>query len=83
MMLETALAIGVAAGFAGYLVYRWQEATMADPPYQTPVKTSGCNGDCNQGRDCVCFQQSCDQSVQEFDSKLNPKAAWPFPMEKP
>ena len=39
MNIETALAIVVAAGFACYLVYRWQEAVvdMADPPYQAPV----------------------------------------------
>ena len=78
MTLETVIAIIVGAGFACYLVYRWQESVvdMADPPYQPPVK---CNQDCNQGRDCDCFQQSCDMSVSEFDSKLKPNATWPFP----
>lgn len=78
MTLETILIIVVAAGFCCYLVYRWQESAvdMAVPPYQEPVK---CNQDCRQGRDCDCFQQSCDMSVEEFDSKLNPNATWPFP----
>lgn len=78
MTLEVALAIVVAAGFCCYLVYRWQEAVvdMAVPPYQEPVK---CNQDCNQGRDCDCFQRSCDLTVEEFDTQLNPKATWPFP----
>jgi hypothetical protein len=81
MTVETVLVILVGAAFACYLVFRWQEAAvdMAVPPYQPPVKSVGCNGDCNQGRDCVCFQQSCDMSVQEFDTKLNPQATWPFP----
>lgn len=79
MTLETVIVIAVAAAFACYLVYRWQEAVVdnaAPPPYPSPVE---CNRDCRQGRDCDCFQRSCDQSVEEFDTTLNPKAAWPFP----
>ena len=42
MALELVLAILVAAVFACYLVYRWQEAAvdggMAPPPYQKPVE---------------------------------------------
>lgn len=41
MTVEIALAIVVAAGFACYLVWKWQEAAvdnMADPPYQKPVE---------------------------------------------
>jgi hypothetical protein len=68
---------------------------MAVPPYQEPVKTDmvdewkqigtarqtvKCNQDCNQGRDCDCFQRSCDLTVEEFDTQLNPKATWPFPV---
>lgn len=40
MTVEMALAICVAAAFACYLVWQWQEAAvdnMADPPYQPPV----------------------------------------------
>lgn len=79
MNTETLILLVVFAAFCCYLVYRWQEAIvdMADPPYQSPV--GKCTQDCRQGRDCTCFQQSCDQTVQEFDSKLNPKATWPFP----
>lgn len=83
MNIETVLAIAVGAGFACYLVYRWQEAAvdMAVPPYQPPVKTVECNRDCRQGRDCDCFQRSCDLSVAEFKNQAPPN--WPFPMEKP
>lgn len=81
MTVETVGIIIVLTAFACYLVFKWQAAAMAIPPYQAPVKSVGCNGDCNQGRDCVCFQRSCDMSVQEFDTPLNPKAAWPFPHE--
>lgn len=80
MTLEIAIAIFVTAAFCCYLVYRWQEALVdspAPPPYPPPVK---CSGDCNQGRDCDCFQRSCDMTVEEFDAtKLNPQATWPFP----
>ena len=39
MTVELALAIVVAAAFACYLVWQWQESAvdMADPPYQPPV----------------------------------------------
>ena len=41
MTLELALAIVVAAAFACYLVWQWQESAvdsdMAPPPYQSPV----------------------------------------------
>ena len=32
-----------------------------------------CNQNCNQGRDCDCFQRSCDMTVKEYDAR------WPFP----
>lgn len=38
MQLETALAIVVGAAWACYLVWKWQEAAMAPPPYQPPVQ---------------------------------------------
>ena len=39
MTIETALAIVVAAAWACYLVWKWQEAVvdLATPPYQEPV----------------------------------------------
>jgi hypothetical protein len=37
------------------------------------VKTVRCNQNCNQGRDCDCFQRSCDMTVKEY------YAHWPFP----
>ena len=77
MTILTALFIFVLAAFACYLVWQWQQATPAPEPYPMPVT---CNQDCRQGRDCDCFQRSCDMSVAEFDgTKLNPKATWPFP----
>lgn len=39
MQLETALAIVVGAAWGCYLVWKWQEAAFAPPPYQEPVKT--------------------------------------------
>lgn len=38
MTVETALAIVVGAAWACYLVWKWQEAAFAPPPYQEPVK---------------------------------------------
>ena len=63
MTVELALAIVVAAAFACYLVWQWQESAvgMADPPYQPPV----------------------EPETPKLDTTLNPKAAWPFPTEKP
>ncbi len=60
MMLETALAIVVGAAWACYLVWKWQEAAFAPPPYQPPVEDK-------------------TESVEETETVLNPKAAWPFP----
>jgi hypothetical protein len=81
MTVELALAIVVASAFCCYLVWQWQGAAI--PPYQAPLKSVECNQDCRQGRDCDCFQRSCDMTVEEFDgkldTKLNPQAAWPFP----
>lgn len=82
MTTETIAVIIVTAIFCCYLVYRWQEAVVgsAPEPYPVPVK---CNQDCRQGRDCDCFQRSCDMSVEEFDgTKMNPTAAWPFPTSR-
>jgi len=38
MTVETALAIVVGAAWACYLVWKWQEAAFAPPPYQPPVE---------------------------------------------
>jgi hypothetical protein len=38
MTVEIALFICVLAGYACYLVWKWQEAVMAPPPYQEPVE---------------------------------------------
>jgi len=38
MTIETALAIVVGAAWACYLVWKWQEAAFAPPPYQEPVE---------------------------------------------
>jgi hypothetical protein len=60
----------------------WVYATkvrLAIPPYQAPV----CTGDCAQGRNCTCFQQSCDMTVEEYDKRGKPIAAWPFPRNRP
>jgi hypothetical protein len=38
MTLETALAIVVGAAWGCYLVWKWQEAAFAPPPYQPPVE---------------------------------------------
>ena len=38
MTVETALAIVVGAAWACYLVWKWQEAAFAPPPYQEPVE---------------------------------------------
>lgn len=46
------------------------------PPYQDNMNK--CNKDCNQGRNCDCYQRSCDMTVAEYDNKT-----WPFPKEKP
>lgn len=43
-------------------------------PYKD--STTGCNQDCRQGRECDCYQRSCDMTVKEYD------AQWPFPVEK-
>lgn len=37
MTIEIALFIWVLAAYACYLVWKWQEAVMAPPPYQEPV----------------------------------------------
>jgi hypothetical protein len=60
MMLETALAIVVGAAWACYLVWKWQEAAFAPPPYQPPVEDK-------------------TEAVEDAETPLNPKAAWPFP----
>jgi hypothetical protein len=63
MMLETALAIVVGAAWACYLVWKWQEAAFAPPPYQPPVED----------------KTEKSEPPTELDTPLNPKAAWPFP----
>lgn len=42
------------------------------PPYQ-----DSCTQDCCQGRNCDCYERSCDMAVSEYD------ANWPFPRSKP
>jgi hypothetical protein len=63
-MLETALAIVVGAAWACYLVWKWQEAAFAPPPYQPPVEDK---------------TESVEQEAPNTETVLNPKAAWPFP----
>ena len=43
------------------------------PPYQDSAR---CSQVCDQGRNCDCFQRSCDMTVQEYDN-------WPFPRGRP
>jgi hypothetical protein len=38
MTIEFGLFIIVAAAYACYLVWKWQESAFAPPPYQEPVK---------------------------------------------
>lgn len=45
-------------------------------PLDTENKSAECNKDCRQGRDCDCFQRSCDLTVKEYDT-------WPFPRKMP
>jgi hypothetical protein len=80
MTIWTALLI-VAGIFALWYFFLFKKESLATPPYQDHV--SGCNQDCNQGCDCVCFHESCDQTVKEFDAtKINLNATWPFPHGK-
>lgn len=38
MTVETTIILCIAVAFCCYLVFRWQEAAFAPPPYQEPVK---------------------------------------------
>lgn len=73
IFISTVAIIAIIAYLLAYFVSR----EGGYPPYQDSFK---CNHDCRQGRDCDCYQRSCDMSVQEYD-KLH--AAWPFPHNKP
>lgn len=66
--------IVVVAIWAVWVAYQINKAG-GYPPYQD--STVKCNQNCNQGRDCDCYQRSCDMTVQEYD------AQWPFPKDKP
>jgi hypothetical protein len=83
MNFLTALLIVIAI-FVLWYFFLFKKESLATPPYQNPV--GGCNQDCNQGRDCVCFQESCDQTVAEYDKNrekvLASNATWPFPNGK-
>ena len=60
---------------AVWAIWVAREVTNAGgyPPYQDSAR---CTQDCNQGRDCDCYQRSCDMTVKEYDN-------WPFPRSKP
>lgn len=90
MTVEFALAIVVAAAFACYLVWKWQEAVvdMAVPPYQEPVKDTPVikesldnmdNWNAKIG-DKIWYKEA---AAETEPTPLNPKAAWPFPHAKP
>jgi hypothetical protein len=70
MTIETLAIIIVFCLFCCYLVYRWQEAAMAPPPYQEPVKPD-------------MVEQWVEVNKESLDklepTPLNPQAAWPFP----
>ena len=64
MTIETLVIIIVFCLFCCYLVYRWQEAAMAPPPYQEPVKD----------------EPEVEAVVEAVEpTAINPQAAWPFP----
>lgn len=65
---------GIVALWAAWTAYEVNKAGGYQP-YKD--NTSGCNQNCRQGRDCDCYERSCDMSVQEYD------AQWPFPRSKP
>lgn len=57
------------------IVWMWVEcrsAPLAPPPYPVPR----CNQNCRQGRDCDCYERSCDMTPEQYDN-------WPFPRTKP
>lgn len=47
------------------------------------LTSSACTQKCRQGRDCTCFQQSCDMTTKDYDNPNWPfPAPWPFPTDK-
>lgn len=66
------IVIALVAAWAFWVAYEVNKAG-GYPPYQDSVQ---CNQNCNQGRDCDCYQRSCDMTVEEYKN-------WPFPRSKP
>ena len=64
-----AIAIGIWAAWVSYEIAK-------DRGY-IDTGVVKCNQNCDQGRECDCYQRSCDMTVKEFD------ANWPFPKERP
>ena len=72
MTIETLAIIIVFCLFCCYLVYRWQEAAMAPPPYQEPVAPEP-----DMATQWVAVNK---ESLDKLEpTPLNPQAAWPFP----
>lgn len=76
--------MGIAVLFFMSIVAVWAAWTAYEvnkaggyPPYQD--NTMRCKQDCRQGRECDCYQRSCDMTVKEYKEAT---AAWPFPVEK-
>ena len=74
MGLGIIISMLVIAAWAGWVAYQVSKAG-GYPPYQD--NTTKCNQDCRQGRNCDCYQLSCDMTAEEY------AAQWPFPVNKP
>lgn len=81
MMIAVVLATLVAL-WAVWVAYEVTKNGI-NPQQPEPLKLpevlvkNGCNQKCEQGRDCVCFQQSCDMTTKDYDN-----SKWPFPTDK-
>lgn len=75
-LIALVIFITIIAGLATLLTFAAKKHHVPEP-YPAPVR---CNQNCRQGRDCDCFQRSCDMTVREYDL---PNEHWPFPHPKP
>lgn len=68
---------GIGVGFwALWVAWKVTKAGGVQPYQDSQLVQCGCNHDCRQGRDCDCYERSCNMTVQEYDN-------WPFPKERP
>lgn len=61
----------VIAVWAAWVAYEVSKAG-GYPPYQ-----DSCNQNCKQGRECECYERSCNMTAEEYN------AQWPFPKARP